>query len=229
MSTRYCPQCLGPIRTGTVSGLFKTRVERAEDQNMSLRALVISLAVSGVLASSCASTARDTFLEIYDEETAASSFDESCRINAVTFATATDSYVALNGTTPESAADLVPEWILETPEAWDFDPSSDSSFSPSAGGRCDGFDIDRSSPSIGQSAVDVITDGKNAACVTNKRQIETALEAHFVVNGYDALTIDELLEFGVKNELNRWTLQVPTNGTTVVPMVVPIVGGPCDG
>jgi hypothetical protein len=168
-------------------------------------------------------------LEIYDEETAASSFDESCRINAVTFAAATDAYVALNGTTPESTGDLVPEWILETPEGWNFDPSSDSSFSPSLGGRCEGFDVDRSSASIGQTAVDVITDGNDAACVTDKRQIETALEAHFVVNGYDASTMDELIEFGVKNEPNRWTLQAPTNGTTVVPMVVPIVGGPCDG
>ncbi len=196
---------------------------------MDVRALVIGLAVSGVLVSSCASTARDTLVDIYNDEVVASNFDEVCRIQHRTYATATDAYVAAHGTMPKSTTDLVPELLLETPEEWEFDASSDFSFAPSPGGRCDGVDLERDAPStFGQDAVDRIDDTRDSACESDKRQVEIALEAHFVVNGYDATAIGELEEFGVKDDLNRWTLEIPADATNPVPMVVATVGGPCD-
>ena len=196
---------------------------------MGTRAFVIGLVVAGAMTSSCASVARDALIDVYNDEAGASGNDKVCEIQAKTLATATEAYFVANGTTPTSTSDLVPLWIREAPEEWDFDPDSALSFTPTVGGSCDGLEIaPSSSPSIGQAAVEAIEDGNVAGCVTDKRQVETAIEAHYVINGYDATTIDELREFGVENELNRWTLHTPADPANAVPIVVPVVGGPCD-
>ncbi len=80
--------------------------------------------------------------------------------------------------------------------------------------------------SIGQNAVDAMESGSDAGCVTDKRLVETALVAHEALMGYDATTMDDLVQFGVEDELGRWTLQIPD--TDSAPTVVPTVGGPCD-
>ena len=195
---------------------------------MGSRGFVIGLAVCGVLTSSCASTARDTLVDIYNDEAEAGSYDDACRVEDQTLATASDAYQAANGTSPSSMADLVPDYLREEPENWAM--AADATFIPVLGGRCENVELtDRSTPSIGQIAVDGIADGNDAACASDQRQVETALDTHFALNGYDATTMDELLQFGVEDEVNRWTLQSPTDAPNSVPMVVPIVGGPCDG
>ena len=196
---------------------------------MNVRALMVGIVVSGVLTSSCASTARDTLVDIYDDDVLAVNLDETCRINARTFEATTDAYIALNGQEPSAESDLVPDYLRLSPDDWQFDPAAESFYSPTPGGRCDGVNLERDEPStFGQDAVDSLEDTRIMACDTDKRQVEVALEAHFAVKGFDATTIAELAEFGVKDELNRWTLQLPTDATSAAPMVVATVGGPCD-
>ncbi|MGB3736803.1 MAG: hypothetical protein WA964_17720, partial [Ilumatobacter sp.] len=155
---------------------------------MSRRLLVIGLAATaGVLASSCASTARDTLVDIYDDEATASDVSEPCRIEALTFETATQAFVAQYGQPPTAESDLVPELVRESPENWRFDAGVATSFVPISGGRCDGYEVEPGdSPSIGQLAVDSIDDSRSASCAIDKRQIETAVETHFAFNGFDA-------------------------------------------
>lgn len=101
------------------------------------------------------------------------------------------------------------------------------------GGRCEGIDIGRRSPqavdqTVGQNVIDRIDEADVAACATDKKQVETAVEIQHQLNGYDATTIVELQQFGVQDELNRWTLEIPVDGETTAPSVVAVVGGPCD-
>lgn len=198
---------------------------------MGLRTLALGLAVTSALASSCASTARDTLLDIYHDGELASSSEppESCRIDARTFETATDAYVIQHGAPPAVESDLVGGYLRESPDAWQFDASVTTSYVPIADGRCDGFDVERNDPqSIGQTAVDAIVDGNSAGCVADKRLIQTALETHYVFHGYDATTLADLEEFGVGDEADRWTLQVADDDPNAVPTIVAVVGGPCD-
>jgi len=143
---------------------------------MGRRVLVIGFAVTaGVMASSCDSTARDTLVNIYNDES-------------------------------ESVTD----------------PAG------TAGGEDSNDDASDDSPSIGQLAVDAFDEGSDAACATDKRIVENALETHFAFNGFDATTLDELAVFGVDDEANRWTLQISADSTDQIPQVAPIAGGPCD-
>lgn len=196
---------------------------------MGSRALAIGLAAAGLLGSSCASTARDALIDIYNDEAGATGFDDACRVEERTLATATDAYVAANGAAPTSTDDLVPDWIREEPVDWEFDAASPTSFSPVAGGRCDGVDLESTDSSIGQKAVDRIEDANGATCATDKRQVETGLELHFALNGFDAQTIDDLLEIGVDVDPERWTLEPSADPEAQTPVVVAVVGGPCDG
>jgi len=194
---------------------------------MGLRSLVIGLAVAGVMASSCASAARDAFVEAYNDETAAD-YSKACQIEDRTLATATDAYTAMNGAAPASQADLVPDYLLEESENWVM--TADATFEPAVGGRCEGSDsISQSAPSIGQAAVDSVNDTSSATCAVDKRLVETAVETHFAIKGFDAVTIDELTEYGVNAGLNYWTLETPATSATTAPTVVAVVGGPCDG
>lgn len=83
------------------------------------------------------------------------------------------------------------------------------------------------SESIGQAAVDAIDSGRDTGCITDKRQVETALTAHYALMGYDATTMSDLLQFGVENEPDRWTLEI--DDANAAPVVVATVDGPCDG
>ncbi len=89
-------------------------------------------------------------------------------------------------------------------------------------------DDGRASESIGQQAVEAMDSGRDAGCTTDKRLVETALLAHYTLLGYDATTMGDLLQFGVENESDRWTLKIPTDATDTAPAVVATVGGPCD-
>ncbi len=84
------------------------------------------------------------------------------------------------------------------------------------------------SQTIGQNVIDRIDETGDVTCATDKRQVETALEIHFQMSGVDATTISELKQLGVDDSLNLWTLELPADGSSTVPSVVPIAGGRCD-
>ncbi len=89
--------------------------------------------------------------------------------------------------------------------------------------------VDRAgAETVGQNVIDRIDEAGDATCSTDKRQIETALEIHHQLNGVDATTISDLKQYGVDDGLNRWTLEVPADGSSTAPNVVPVVGGSCD-
>ena len=194
---------------------------------MGVRTVVIGLAVSGVVASSCASTARDTLIDIYDDGTRAGSVD-ACLSDARTFEVATEAFVLAAGRPPSSESDLVPGYLREAPDQWEFDADASRSFVPTADGLCAGVDIDDTgSRTIGQNAVDRIDDARSTACTTNKLKIETALETHFAINGQDATEIGDLTEIDITGLADRWMLEpAPESGRA--PSVVPVVGGACD-
>ena len=198
---------------------------------MGRRALVIGLAVTGVLASSCSSTARDAFMEAYNEETAAINLsdDDTCRTEDRTSAVAIEAFYAQNGRFPATEAEIVPDYLLETYDGWEFQPGESPGFVPTPDGDCADYGgATDDSPSIGQIAVDGINDTNGATCAVDRRAVETAVETHFAVKGYDAVSIDELAEFGVNAELNHWTLETPVTSATTAPTVVAIPDGPCD-
>ena len=199
---------------------------------MGSRALVIGLAVTGVMASSCASSARDAFMEAYNEETVEVSLssDETCRREDRTSAVSIEAFYAQNGRFPASESEIVPDYLRETYDGWQFQPGEPPSFVPTPDGRCADFgDTEGGSPSIGQIAVDGINDTNGATCAIDKRVVETAVETHFAIKGFDAVSIEELTEYGVDAGLNYWTLETPATSATTAPTVVAIADGPCDG
>ena len=199
---------------------------------MGLRALVIGLAVTGVMASSCASSARDAFMEAYNEETVEVSLssDETCRREDRTSAVSIEAFYAQNGRFPASESEIVPDYLRETYDGWQFQPGEPPSFVPTPGGPCadDGI-ADGGPASIGQEAVESIDESRSLACSVDKRLVETAVETHFAIKGFDAVSVDELTEFGVDAGLNYWTLETPATSATTAPTVVAIADGPCDG
>ncbi len=91
-----------------------------------------------------------------------------------------------------------------------------------------GADTTGQNATIGQNVIDRIDEAGDATCATDKQQIETTLEIHYQLNGFEATTISDLKQYGVDDELNRWTLEVPADGSSTAPSVVPVVGGSCD-
>ncbi|MEP1126487.1 MAG: hypothetical protein ABJH68_21595 [Ilumatobacter sp.] len=143
------------------------------------RFVAVGLVAVGLAASSCSSTARDTLVDVYENEPSAT----------------------------------VPDVV---------EPGRSEASEPTVG------ETGGQSETIGQNVIDRIDEAGDATCATDKQQVETALEIHYQLNGVDATTISELKQYGVDDELNRWTLEVPVDGSSTAPSVVPVVGGSCD-
>jgi hypothetical protein len=68
--------------------------------------------------------------------------------------------------------------------------------------------------------------GQQAGCVTERRLVETALEAFFAMNGADAATLDELVpDFMRESVTPRWSMQ--SNPAGGAPQLTGI--GVCEG
>jgi hypothetical protein len=71
-----------------------------------------------------------------------------------------------------------------------------------------------------------IVAGAQAGCVTERRTIETALEAYYAVNGADPATLDDMVPDMLKESVTpRWSMQSnPAGGAPILTGI-----GVCEG
>lgn len=83
--------------------------------------LFIAASLTATIASSCAAAevARNGVTEADRGQLLA------CETDARTIATATEAYIALNGSAPASMSDLVPDWLKEMPVGWELSINAD--------------------------------------------------------------------------------------------------------
>lgn len=71
-----------------------------------------------------------------------------------------------------------------------------------------------------------VTGGEQASCVTERRTVETAIEAYFAMNAADITSLDDLVPTLLKESVSaRWTLT--TDAATGTPAIVGT--GVCEG